>query len=177
MPGRPACGSMVASGAPATARDAAGRLRRRLRWQPLYRSRADRHRARQHRLRPADGAGGVSLARAARGTASDSRCSSTYRALHPDAEGLLAVLRPRRPRASWFFHAPVPPDTTRENFDFAGLIQQAAGFPFASEFDHVGFWDLRIAVAERYRAGPRLHRGRCRAQPSALWRLRPQQRA
>jgi hypothetical protein len=53
----------------------------------------------------------------------------------------------------WFFHAPVPPDTTRDNFDFKGLLEQAAGFTFACEFDHVGFWDLRVAVAERYQVG------------------------
>ena len=33
------------------------------------------------------------------------------------------------------------------------LLQRAAGFPFACEFDHVGFWELRIAVAERYQRG------------------------
>jgi len=53
----------------------------------------------------------------------------------------------------WFFHAPVPPGTTTENYDFHGLIQQAAGFEFPAEFDHVGFWDLRIAVADQYRYG------------------------
>ncbi len=33
------------------------------------------------------------------------------------------------------------------------LVQEAAGFEFKCEFDHVGFWDLRIAVADRYRQG------------------------
>jgi hypothetical protein len=53
----------------------------------------------------------------------------------------------------FFFHAPVPADTTRDNYDFRGLLQQAAGFNFACEFDHVGFWDLRIAVADTYQVG------------------------
>jgi hypothetical protein len=53
----------------------------------------------------------------------------------------------------WFFHAPVPPETTTESYDFHGLVQDAAGFEFACEFDHVGFWDLRIAVASQYRQG------------------------
>jgi hypothetical protein len=47
----------------------------------------------------------------------------------------------------------VPADTTRDNFDFKGLLYDAAGFEFACEFDHVGFWDLRVAVAERYQVG------------------------
>ena len=32
-------------------------------------------------------------------------------------------------------------------------MQKAAGFKFACEFDHVGFWDLRVAVAEKYQVG------------------------
>ena len=30
---------------------------------------------------------------------------------------------------------------------------KATGFPFKAEFDHVGFWDLRVAVAEKYQVG------------------------
>src|SRR6185503_11784452 len=54
---------------------------------------------------------------------------------------------------SWFFHSPVPANTTRDNFDFHALLQKSVGFPFACEFDYVGFWDLRISVAERYQVG------------------------
>ena len=32
-------------------------------------------------------------------------------------------------------------------------MQEAAGFKFACELDHVGFWDLRVAVAEHYQVG------------------------
>ena len=53
----------------------------------------------------------------------------------------------------FFFHAPVPKDTTPENYDFQALLHLAAGFPFSCEFDHVGFWDLRVAVASTYRQG------------------------
>ena len=45
------------------------------------------------------------------------------------------------------------PTPRGDNFDFPGLLQRAAGFKFACEFDHVGFWDLRVAVAESYRVG------------------------
>ena len=44
-------------------------------------------------------------------------------------------------------------DTTRDNFDFHGPAARGAGFPFKAEFDHVGFWDLRVAVAEKYQVG------------------------
>ena len=53
----------------------------------------------------------------------------------------------------WFFHAPVPRDTRTDNYDFLGLLHEAAGFEFAADFDHVGFWDLRIVVASAYRVG------------------------
>lgn len=78
---------------------------------------------------------------------------STYRVMHPDLKGYWQFFGRIDVGEGWFFHAPVPTDTTRENFDFQRLIQQSAGFTFKCEFDHLGFWDLRTAVAERYRAG------------------------
>ena len=72
--------------------------------------------------------------------------------MHPDLNGYWQFFGRIDVGESWFFHAPVP-YTTKDNFDFHGLIQQVAGFRFACEFDHVGFWDLRVAVAEKYRAG------------------------
>jgi 2-polyprenyl-6-methoxyphenol hydroxylase-like FAD-dependent oxidoreductase len=78
---------------------------------------------------------------------------STYRVLHPDLKGYWQFFGRIDPQEGWFFHAPVPTDTTRDNFDFVALLHSVAGFKFACEFDHVGFWDLRVAVAERYRAG------------------------
>jgi 4-hydroxyisophthalate hydroxylase len=78
---------------------------------------------------------------------------STYRVLHPRLNGYWQFFGRIDPQEGWFFHSPVPNDTTRDNYDFAALIQEVAGFKFACEFDHVGFWDLRVAVAERYRAG------------------------
>jgi 4-hydroxyisophthalate hydroxylase len=78
---------------------------------------------------------------------------STYRVLQPELNGYWQFFGRIDPEEGWFFHAPVPADTTRDNFDFAALLQEVAGFKFACEFDHVGFWDLRVAVAERYRAG------------------------
>lgn len=78
---------------------------------------------------------------------------STYRAMHPDLKGYWKFFGRIDVGEGFFFHAPVPKDTTRDNFDFSGMLHEAAGFPFAVEFEHVGFWDLRVAVAERYQVG------------------------
>ena len=78
---------------------------------------------------------------------------STYRVLHPDLKGYWQFFGRVDVGESWFFHSPVPANTTRDNYDFHGLLQRVAGFPFACEFDYVGFWDLRIAVAEKYQVG------------------------
>jgi hypothetical protein len=46
-----------------------------------------------------------------------------------------------------------PPGTTADNFDFRALDQEAVGEAFDVEFERVGFWDLRFALADAYRAG------------------------
>ena len=78
---------------------------------------------------------------------------ATYNALHPERKGYWQFFGRVDVGESFFFHAPVPLGTTTENYDFKALIQEAAGFSFACDFDHVGFWDLRVAVAEKYRVG------------------------
>ncbi|HEX4111783.1 MAG TPA: FAD-dependent monooxygenase [Stellaceae bacterium] len=78
---------------------------------------------------------------------------STYLVLRPEYKGYWQFFGRIDVGEGWFFHAPVPVGTTRDNYDFTGLLHRAAGFPFALEFDYVGFWDLRISVAERYRIG------------------------
>jgi 2-polyprenyl-6-methoxyphenol hydroxylase-like FAD-dependent oxidoreductase len=78
---------------------------------------------------------------------------STYNALRPEMKGYWQFFGRVDVGEQFFFHSPVPAGTTTDNYDFKGLIQQAAGFEFECEFDHVGFWDLRVSVAENYRAG------------------------
>jgi 4-hydroxyisophthalate hydroxylase len=78
---------------------------------------------------------------------------STYRVMHPDLKGYWQFFGRIDVGEGFFFHAPVPADTTRDNYDVHGLLQKVAGFEFACEFDYVGFWDLRIAVAEKYQVG------------------------
>lgn len=78
---------------------------------------------------------------------------STYRAMHPDLHGYWKFFGRIDVGEGFFFHAPVPSGMTRDNFDFAGMLHEAAGFEFKADFDHVGFWDLRVAVAEKYQVG------------------------
>jgi 2-polyprenyl-6-methoxyphenol hydroxylase-like FAD-dependent oxidoreductase len=78
---------------------------------------------------------------------------STYRVINPDLGGYWQFFGRVNVGESWFFHSPVPADTTRDNYDFHGLLQKVAGFPFACDFDYVGFWDLRIAIAGNYQVG------------------------
>jgi 2-polyprenyl-6-methoxyphenol hydroxylase-like FAD-dependent oxidoreductase len=78
---------------------------------------------------------------------------SFFCVLHPELEGYWKFFGRVDLGTTWFFHAPVPPDTTRDNFDFRGFMYGAAGAEFDVEFEHIGFWDLRFAVADNYRAG------------------------
>jgi 2-polyprenyl-6-methoxyphenol hydroxylase-like FAD-dependent oxidoreductase len=77
---------------------------------------------------------------------------STYRVMHPDLQGYWLFFGRVDVGEEFFFHAPVPADATVEDFDFAGLLHRAAGFPFACEIQHVGLWDLRVQIAQEYRA-------------------------
>ena len=47
----------------------------------------------------------------------------------------------------FFFHAPVPAETTRRQLRLPGPAAGGGRLRVRGEFDHVGFWDLRIMVA------------------------------
>jgi 2-polyprenyl-6-methoxyphenol hydroxylase-like FAD-dependent oxidoreductase len=76
-----------------------------------------------------------------------------YSVLHPDLKGYWQFFGRVDLGTTWFFHAPVPPGTTRDNFDFRHTLHSAVGAEFDVEFEHIGFWDLRVATADRYRSG------------------------
>lgn len=76
-----------------------------------------------------------------------------YNVLHPDYEGYWLFFGRVDHGLSWFFHAPVPIGTTKENFDFRALLHKAVGQEFALDLDYVGTWDLRVSLADTYRAG------------------------
>ncbi len=78
---------------------------------------------------------------------------SFFNTLTPEHDGYWQFLGRVDLNGGWFYHAPVPADTTRDNFDFQSYIETALGAAFAAEIEYVGFWDLRISVAETYRRG------------------------
>src|SRR6185295_9621575 len=78
---------------------------------------------------------------------------SFYNVLHPDLKGYWQFLGRVDLGSRWFFHAPVAAGTTRETFDSARYLTAAVGAPFELEVEYLGFWDLRFAVADRYRSG------------------------
>jgi 2-polyprenyl-6-methoxyphenol hydroxylase-like FAD-dependent oxidoreductase len=78
---------------------------------------------------------------------------STYRVLRPELKGYWQFFGRVDHPDGWFFHAPVPSGSKIETFDALALIQDAAGFAFACEFEHLSFWNMRVAVAEEYQRG------------------------
>ncbi|MEZ5752603.1 MAG: FAD-dependent monooxygenase [Paracoccaceae bacterium] len=74
-----------------------------------------------------------------------------FNVLNPEMEGYWQFFG-RVDVGSWFFHAPVPRGTS-EAHDFTSMLHRIVGRPFALDIEHVGFWDLRVAIATRYRAG------------------------
>ena len=76
-----------------------------------------------------------------------------YCVLHPEQKGYWLFFGRVDLGSTWFFHAPVPLGTTRENFDFKAFVKGAVGADIDLEFDHIGFWELRIALADNYRKG------------------------
>ncbi|MEK9724938.1 MAG: FAD-dependent monooxygenase, partial [Rhodospirillaceae bacterium] len=76
-----------------------------------------------------------------------------FNVLNPDLEGYWQFLGRVDVDGTFFYHAPVPAETTAENFDFAAYLHDAIGADFAIDFQHIGFWDLRISVAKDYRKG------------------------
>jgi 2-polyprenyl-6-methoxyphenol hydroxylase-like FAD-dependent oxidoreductase len=78
---------------------------------------------------------------------------STYRVLRPELLGFWQFFGRVEYPDGWFFHAPVPQGAKLETFDALGLIQQAAGFSCACDFEHLSFWKMRVAVADQYQVG------------------------
>jgi len=76
---------------------------------------------------------------------------SYYNVLHPSLKGYWQFFGRVDLGTTWFFHAPVPAGTTADNFDFKAYLRKAVGTDFNLELDYVGFWDLRIAIADSYR--------------------------
>jgi 2-polyprenyl-6-methoxyphenol hydroxylase-like FAD-dependent oxidoreductase len=78
---------------------------------------------------------------------------SYYNVLDPDLKGYWKFFGRVDLGTTWFFHAPVPLGLTKDNFDFQQYLHTAVGAEFDVEFEHVGFWELRVATADTYRKG------------------------
>lgn len=78
---------------------------------------------------------------------------SIYNVMNSEMNGYWQFLGRVDLEGGWFFHSPVPEGTTRDNFDFERLLFDMAGAEFSLEFEHIGFWDLRITQAKTYRKG------------------------
>lgn len=78
---------------------------------------------------------------------------STYRVLTPEWPRYWLFFGRIDVGEGWFFHAPVPNDVDRKSYDAHAMIEKTVGTRFKAEYDHVGFWDMRVAVAEQYQVG------------------------
>ncbi len=78
---------------------------------------------------------------------------SIFNVLHPDLDGYWRFLGRVDVGEGWFFHAPVAPDATTDTLDYRALLWATVGSEFALDLDYIGFWDLRIAIADTYRNG------------------------
>ena len=76
-----------------------------------------------------------------------------FNAINPDLSGYWQFLGRVDLDCNWFFHAPVPAGTTRDNFDFHAFLEKAVGAPIDVAFDYVGFWELRLSLADSYGSG------------------------
>ena len=79
---------------------------------------------------------------------------AVYQVINPELNGAWQFFGRVEVGRSWFFHAPVDEGATPADHDYLhGLMEQAVGLSFPVEFEHVGFWQLRIEVADTYREG------------------------
>ena len=79
---------------------------------------------------------------------------TTYRIMKPEHSGVWQFFGRVDVGSTWFYHGPVPRETTTEDREnLKRVIHEAAGFEFPIEFQHVGFWELRVEVATTYQVG------------------------
>jgi 2-polyprenyl-6-methoxyphenol hydroxylase-like FAD-dependent oxidoreductase len=77
--------------------------------------------------------------------------TSFFNVLHPELAGYWQFLGRVDAQETWFFHAPVDAAAAEAATDFRPMLWRAVGADFDVELDHVGFWDMRFALADRYR--------------------------
>jgi 2-polyprenyl-6-methoxyphenol hydroxylase-like FAD-dependent oxidoreductase len=78
---------------------------------------------------------------------------SIFNNLNPDLKGYWQFLGRVDDKKEWFFHAPVLKDHDYSQAEIASLLAEVVGKPFDLELTYIGYWDLRFALANRYRSG------------------------
>ncbi len=78
---------------------------------------------------------------------------SIFNVMNPKMDGYWQFLGRVDLEGLYFYHAPVPGDAEGEDY-FKKHLYEMVGAKFALEFEHIGFWDLRISHAASYRRGP-----------------------
>ena len=157
------------------AHDARSGLCGRLRWRAFDGAPASRHRARRYRFRSAHGARRHPLARAAR------RLQALSAALDipgdaSRSEGLLDVLRSRRPGREFLFPCAGAARHHARQLRFSWADAARRRLQLRLRVRLCRFLGSAHRGRREIPGRPRLHRRRRCPQPSALWRLRPQQR-
>ena len=101
---------------------------------------------------------------------------SFYSVLHPDLEGYWKFFGRVDLGSTWFFHAPVPAGHHGRQFRFPTLAARCRRRRIRHRVRAHRLLGSALHARRQLSRGPRLRRRRCRAQPSALWRLRHQYR-
>lgn len=78
---------------------------------------------------------------------------SFYCVLTPELQGYWNFFGRVDFQGEWFFHAPLPDGVNRDEHDYVAMLRKAIGAPVDLDIHHKGFWDLRFAIADRYRSG------------------------
>lgn len=76
-----------------------------------------------------------------------------FNVIDPELEGYWQFLGRVDKENRWFFHRPVARDSTADSVDVKSLLALAIGEPVDVSQEHLGFWDLRFALAKSYRKG------------------------
>jgi 4-hydroxyisophthalate hydroxylase len=79
---------------------------------------------------------------------------TTFHVISPEMRGAWQFWGRVEAEHSFFYHGPVAKETTSNDSDYVHkVMEKAAGFNFNVDFKHIGFWNLRISVADTYRNG------------------------
>ena len=86
---------------------------------------------------------------------------TTYHVVNPDLKGASSSSAASRSVCRGSSTPLAAKDTTSNDTEYIHrIMEETAGFSFPVEFEHIGFWNLRIDVADTYRKDRTFHRWR-----------------